>query len=98
MITKINIGASNNYWCTEDMLVITSIKDTHNGITVQFPNIATINETKAGILPLSISLSIYTKKAHVFDGLYSSLLIYLCELCDNDYIAILDNNEINILK
>ena len=47
---------------------------------------------------LSGNLSTYAKKAHVFDGLHSDSLIALCHFCDNDYIAILDKNEINILK
>ena len=62
------------------------------------PNNATINETNTGILPLSRSLSTHAKKAHLFNGLHSALIISLEQLCDNDCIAILDNNEINILK
>ena len=38
------------------------------------------------------------KKVHTFDGLHSASVIYLCQLCDSDCIAILDKNEINILK
>ena len=38
------------------------------------------------------------KKAHIFDGLQSLLLIYLGQLSDDDCIAILDKNEINVLK
>ena len=37
------------------------------------------------------------KKAHVFDGLHSDLIISLGQLCDYYLIAILDHNEINIL-
>ena len=38
------------------------------------------------------------KKAHIFDGLHGASLISLIQLCDDDCVAILDNNEINILK
>ena len=38
------------------------------------------------------------KKAHMFDVLPSASLISLGQMCDNDCIAILDKNDINILK
>ena len=53
---------------------------------------------KTGNKHLLGSLSLHAKKAHIFDGLHSDLIIYLWHLCGNDYISILDNNEINILK
>ena len=80
------------------MLVLTNIKDTRNGQAVKLPNNTNMNETKAGILPLYISLSIHAKKEHIFDGLHSASLIYLVQLCDDDCITILEENEINILK
>ena len=80
------------------MLVLTNIKDTRNGQAVKLPNNTNMNETKAGILPLSISLSIHAKKEHIFDGLHSASLIYLGQLSDDYCISILDKNEINILK
>ena len=48
--------------------------------------------------PLARSLSDHAKKAHIFDGLHSASLISLVQLCDYDCIAILDKNEINIIK
>ena len=36
--------------------------------------------------------------SHIFDGLHSALLISLGQLCDDDCIAILYKNGINILK
>ena len=79
------------------MIVLTNIKDTRNGPTVQLPNNTTMNATKAGILPLSRSLSTQAKITY-FYGLHSASLISLGRLCDNDCITILDKNEINILK
>ena len=38
------------------------------------------------------------KRHTFFDGLHSDLLISLGQLCDNDYIDILDKNDINIPK
>ena len=69
IILKYNRGAPNNYWCTEDMLVLPNINDNSNGSKVQLQNIATMNAEKTGSIPLSISLSIHAKKAHIFDGL-----------------------------
>ena len=80
------------------MFLLKKIKDTHNGPTVQFPNIATINATNTGILSLSRVLSTHTKRARVFDGLHSFSLIFLGKLCENECIAILDKNGINILR
>ena len=57
-----------------------------------------MNATKILIIPLSRSLSIHVKKAHVFYGLHRASLISLVQLCDNDCISILDKNDINILK
>ena len=54
--------------------------------------------TKTGRIPLSGSLGTHAKKAHIFDGIHCASLISLGQLCDYDYIAILDKNKINILK
>ena len=48
---------------------------------------------KTGRMPLSRSLSTHAKKKHVFDGLYSASLISLYQLCDNDWIAILQERD-----
>ena len=80
------------------MLLLTNLKDTRDGKTSQLPNNATMNVKKIGSIPLSISLSTHSKKINVFDGLHIASLISLVQLCDNDCIAILDKNDINILK
>ena len=66
--SKAYSGVYNNYWCAEDQLVITYIKDTHNGTTVQLANNYTMNATKTGKIPLAGSLRIYAKKAYFFMG------------------------------
>ena len=38
------------------------------------------------------------KKAQIYDELHSASFIYLCQLCEDDCITILDKNEINIVK
>ena len=38
------------------------------------------------------------KKSHIFDELYNASLIALCQLYDDDCIAILDKNKSNILE
>ena len=57
-----------------------------------------MNRTKKGNTPLSGNLSLHAKKAHIFDGLYIASLIYLCQLCNDYCITVLDKNEIKILK
>ena len=98
IILKSDSGVSNNYWCTEDMLVLTNLKYTCYRPTFQLPNNANINVTKRGSIPLSGILRTYAKKAHVFDELHSALLISLVQLCEVYCMAILDKNDINILK
>ena len=72
IISKDDSGTSNNYWRTEEQLVLTDIEDTHNGPIVQLPNNTTMNATNTGNIPLSESLSIHAKKSHIFDGLHSA--------------------------
>ena len=59
---------------------------------------STMNTTNTGNIPLSGSLSIHAKKSHIFDGMHSASLISLGQLCDDEFISILDHIEINILK
>ena len=53
---------------------------------------------RIGNIPLASIISAHAKKTHIFDGLHIALLISLGQLCDDECVAILDNNEINILK
>ena len=53
---------------------------------------------RIGNIPLASILSAHAKKTHSFDGLHIALLISLGQLCDDECVAILDNNVINILK
>ena len=71
------------------MSVLTNIKKTRDGPTVQLPNNKTMSATRTGNIPLEISLSAHAKKAHIFDGLHSASLISLGQLCDDDFVAIL---------
>ena len=84
IILKSDSGVSNNYWRTSDILVITNLKETRDGPTIQLPNNATINAKKTGSIPMSGSLSTHAKKSPVFDRLHSASLISLGQLCDND--------------
>ena len=98
IIAKADSGVSNNYWRTEDILVLTDLKDTRDGSTVQLPNNETMNKKKTGSMPLSGSLITHAKRAHIFDRLQSALIISLGQLCDDDCIFILEKNDISILK
>ena len=80
------------------MKALTKVKNTRDGPKFQLPNNDTMSTTRTGIIPLEISLSAHEKKVHIFDGLHSASLISLGKLCDYDCVAILDQNEINILK
>ena len=57
-----------------------------------------MNTARTGKTPLESSLSDHAKKAHIFDVLHISSFILLVQLCDDECVAILDKNEINILK
>ena len=48
------------------MVALTTIKDTHNGPTVQMPNNATVNAKNAGIIPLLIIIKQPCKKGTHF--------------------------------
>ena len=80
------------------MTLLTNLKNTRDGPTFQFPNNETMSMTRTGNTPTASSLSARAKKAHIFDGLHSASLISLVQLCDDDCVAILDQNEIYILK
>ena len=80
------------------MTLITNVKNTRDGPTVQLPNKDTMSATRTVNTPLASSLSSHAKKAHIFDRLHSASLISLCQLCDDYCVEILDKNEINILK
>ena len=80
------------------MLVLNNIKDTQNGPTFQLSNNSTTNAKKTESIPLSRSLRIHAKKAHIFDELQIFSLIYLGQLCYDDCISILEKNEINNIK
>ena len=53
IIAKSDISASNNYWRTKYLPVLTDITDTSNGSTVQLPNNYTMSYTHTGHIPLS---------------------------------------------
>ena len=74
------------------MTVIKNVKNTRDGPTVQFPNNEAVSATITGNVPLASSLRDNAKKAHIFDGLHSALLISLGQLCYDDCFAILDKN------
>ena len=57
-----------------------------------------MSATRTGNIPLEIGLSDHAKKAHISDRLQSASLITLGQLFDDDCVAILDKNEINIIK
>ena len=96
--TKEDSGASNNYWRTEDQLVLTDKNDTSNRSTIQLPNNASISSKHTVNIPFTNSLGLQATKAPIFDGLHSASLVSLVQLFDDYCIAILDKNEVNILK
>ena len=56
-----------------------------------------MSATQTVKIPLQKSLSQQATKSHIFGLFHSASIIYLGKLYDNDCIAILDNNDINIL-
>ena len=61
VVAKSDSGESKNYWHNEDIIVLTKLKDTRDGTTVQLPKNATINATNTGSIPLSVILSTHAK-------------------------------------
>ena len=57
-----------------------------------------IHATHTGQLTLHDSLSAQSQKAHILDGITNSSLISLGQLCDDDCVAILDKQKIEIYK
>ena len=57
-----------------------------------------MSATRTGDIPLASSLSAHAKKSHIFDGLHSASLISFGQLYDDDCVAILYKNEVNIPK
>ena len=90
IISKYDCGVSNNYWQTEDMTVLTNVKNTRDGPTVQLPNNKTMSTTRTGNTPIATNLFDNAKKAKIFDGLHSDSIIPWGRLCDDDCVAILD--------
>ena len=60
--SKAESGASNNYWQTEDMSVLTDVKMTRDGPTFQLPNNETMSAKITRKMPLARSLIPYAKK------------------------------------
>ena len=65
IIAKVDSGASNNYWCTEDLPVLTDITDISNVPIVQLPKISTMSANQTVQIPLSAILSQQAKN-HIF--------------------------------
>ena len=80
------------------MTLLKNVKNTRDGTTVQLPNNETMSATRTGNIQLTRSIIIHAKKAHIFYGLHSASLIFLFQMYDDECVAILENNEINIRK
>ena len=74
------------------MKVLTNVKNTRDGPTLQFPNNETMSTTRTGNVPIETSINAHAKKTHIFDGLQSASLISFGQLCDDDYVVTLDQN------
>ena len=83
---------------TEDQLALTDKKETYIGPKLQLPNKATMNLKNTENIPLSGNLILHAKKTHIFDRIHSASPISLVQLCNDDCIIILDNNETDIIK
>ena len=69
-----------------------------DGPTFQLPNNEMMSTTITGNTHRASISSAHAKRAHIFDDLHSASLMSLCQMCDYDCVAILEKNEINILK
>ena len=82
----------------EDQQALSNVKATPFGPTVVLPNSTDIQATHSGQLPFHPSLSDKAKRAHVLDGITNSSLVSLGQLCDDDCIAILDKQKLEVFK
>ena len=71
---------------------------TSHSATIQLPDSSTISATAVGRIPLPASLTVSETNTHVFDDLHSASLISLGQLCDEDFVAILDKHKIQVIK
>ena len=62
IIEKSDSGASDNYWGTEDMKLLTNVRNTRYGPTYRLPNNETMSSTIIGNIPISSSLSTHEKR------------------------------------
>jgi hypothetical protein len=57
-----------------------------------------VQATQSGLLPLHHSLSTTAKTAHVLDGMTNLSLISIGQLCDDNCVAILDKQRLQVFK
>ena len=100
VLAKADSGASQHYLCPKDAKVLTNLHSTFPGPIVHLPDNSTIQATHKGGLPLKhgTALPPAATKTHVFPQLQSSSLVSIGQLCDDNCIAILDKQEINVYK
>lgn len=65
---------------------------------MKLSNDVEVQATSKGQVPLHPSLSPAATQAHVFPGITNSSLISIGQLCDDNYVAVLDKQTIHIFK
>ena len=69
----------------------------NEGVRVLLPDGNTITSSHEAYLDMP-TLPKAARKAHIFPGLAHDALISIAQLCDEDYIAIFDKENIHIIK
>ena len=98
VVAKGDSAASNHYWKSTDVDILTDVCDTI-GPTVTLPDNYTITSTSSGFLPLpSQHFSTTARRTAVFDNLHSSSLISLGQLCDDNCDIVLTKTDLKVIK
>jgi hypothetical protein len=82
----------------KDQSALTDLRTTNCGPIVTLPDSTSIPASHSGQLPLHASLSSRAQKAHVLRGITNLSLISLGQLCDDDCIAVLDKNHLQVFR
>ena len=98
IITKADSGASQHFFKHDDSDALNNCMPTMSGPYVRLPNDDIIQATHFGSLQLHPALSKKASTAHVFDGITNSSLLSLGQLCDDNCIAVLDKNKMQVYK
>jgi hypothetical protein len=81
-----------------DQRVLTNLRANPFGPIVMLPESTNIQATHLGQLPFHPSLSKKAKITHILDGITTSSLVSIGQLCDDNCIAVMDTRQPKVFK